>query len=95
MPSWVVAILVAMAAAVPIGVVVSVTIFGQTYTYQSPGGGGHYQGAPAPVVGAGIPLIVLAGGGYWAYRRFRKKVTTGNVESTNESRTGVGANSGA
>lgn len=72
MPSWIIAILVAMAAAVPVGVIVSVTIFGQTYTYQSPGGGG-YHGAPAPVVGAGLPLIVLAGGGYLAFRRFRKQ----------------------
>ena len=72
MPSWILAILLAAAAAVPVGLIVSVTILGQTYTYQSPGGGG-YRGAPAPVVGAGLPLIVLAGGGYWAFRRFRKK----------------------
>lgn len=72
MPSWILALLVAAAAAVPIGVAVSLTIFGQIYTYQNPGGGG-YRGAPGPVIGAGIPLIVLAGAGYWAVRRFRKK----------------------
>jgi hypothetical protein len=76
MPSWILAILVAAAATVSAGVVVSVTIFGQTYTYQSPGGG--YHGAPAPVAGAGLPLVVLAGGGYWAYRRFRKKADPGD-----------------
>ena len=72
MPSWILAILVTLAAAVPVGVVVSLTILGQTYTYQSPSTGG-YHGAPAPIVGAGLPLILLAGGGYWAFRRCRKK----------------------
>ena len=72
MPSWILAILLAAAATVPIVLIVSVTILGQTYTYQSPSTGG-YHGAPAPIVGAGLPLILPAGGGYWAVRRSRKK----------------------
>ena len=71
MPSWILAILLTMAAAVPVGVLVSVTFFGQTYTYQSPAP--RFQGAPGPVVGAGLPVVLLIGGGYWALRRFRKK----------------------
>jgi hypothetical protein len=73
MPSWILAILVTLAAAVPVGVLVSVTFFGQTYTYQSQSPPGSYHGAPAPLVGAGLPLFVLIGGGYWAFRRFRRK----------------------
>lgn len=73
MPSWILSILVALAAAVPAGILVSVTFFGQTYTYQSPSPSSGYHGAPAPLVGAGLPILVLIGGGYWAFRRVRGK----------------------
>jgi hypothetical protein len=36
-------------------------------------GDGGRHGAPGPVVGAGLPLLVLAGGAYWVVRRYRRK----------------------
>jgi hypothetical protein len=33
----------------------------------------HFHGAPGPLLGAGIPALLLIGGGYWAVRRFRRK----------------------
>jgi hypothetical protein len=36
-------------------------------------GGGNYSGAPGPLLGAGIPFLVVAGGVYWVARRFRRK----------------------
>ena len=29
--------------------------------------------APGPVIGAGLPVLLLVGGGYWVTRRFRRK----------------------
>jgi hypothetical protein len=29
--------------------------------------------APGPVIGAGLPVLLLIGGGYWVARRFRRK----------------------
>jgi hypothetical protein len=31
------------------------------------------QGAPGPLVGAGLPVLAIAGGGYWLVRRYRRK----------------------
>ena len=31
------------------------------------------QGAPGPLLGAGVPVLVIAGGVYWVARRFRRK----------------------
>ncbi len=41
-------------------------------------GGGHWQyegphAAPGPVIGAGLPVLLLIGGGYWVARRFRRR----------------------
>jgi hypothetical protein len=73
LPGWVLAIFLTMAAAVPAGVYFTATLFfppDQSYTYV---GQGTYHGAPGPVVGAGIPsLIVVAGGVYWMIKRRRK-----------------------
>lgn len=33
----------------------------------------HYRGAPGPLLGAGVPVAVLAAGGYLLLRRFRGK----------------------
>jgi hypothetical protein len=30
-------------------------------------------GAPGPLLGAGVPVLVVAGGIYWVARRFRRK----------------------
>jgi hypothetical protein len=32
-----------------------------------------YSQAPGPLLGAGIPVLVVAGGVYWVARRFRRK----------------------
>ena len=34
-------------------------------------GGGNPHGAPGPLIGAGLPVLLVAGG-YWVIRRFRK-----------------------
>ena len=36
--------------------------------------GGGYRGAPGPIIGAGLPLLLIGGGIYWLARR-RKKAT--------------------
>ena len=45
------------------------------WTYQGSGkwaeSGPH--AAPGPVIGAGLPVLLLMGGGYWVVRRFRRK----------------------
>ena len=35
--------------------------------------GGVVHGAPGPVAGAGLPLLVVAWGAYWVVRRYRRK----------------------
>ena len=38
-------------------------------------GNGNRHGAPGPLIGAGLPvLVVVAGGAYWVVRRFRQRV---------------------
>jgi hypothetical protein len=36
------------------------------------GGGGGAKGAPGPLVGAGLPVLLIGGGIYWIVRRQRK-----------------------
>jgi hypothetical protein len=69
------AILAYLATFVPIGYICY-------YAYLSPddwtylGGGqwqGHYHGAPGPIAGAGLPILMIVGVGYWAIRRYRRK----------------------
>jgi hypothetical protein len=35
--------------------------------------GGHYRGAPLPLAGTGLPILVIAGGVYWVVMRLRRK----------------------
>ena len=72
MPGWIIAIFLSMAAAIPAGVIFTATldVGGQSYTYQ---GEGSYRGAPGPIVGAGLPLILAVGGAYLIWRRKRQK----------------------
>jgi hypothetical protein len=35
-------------------------------------GGGGVHGAPGPLVGAGLPALVIAGGIYWLVRRKKR-----------------------
>lgn len=70
LPGWVLAIFLLMAAAVPVGVYFSATLFfppDQIYHYV---GQGTYRGAPGPAAGAGLPFLVAAGV-YWYVRRRR------------------------
>jgi hypothetical protein len=36
------------------------------------GNGGNVRGAPGPLVGAGLPALVIAGGIYWLVRRKKR-----------------------
>ena len=40
---------------------------------QGPSVPSYYRPAPGPLVGAGIPVLVVAGGAYWVVRRLRRK----------------------
>ena len=33
----------------------------------------HYQGAPGPIAGAGLPILAVGYGVYWLVKRRRKK----------------------
>jgi len=63
-------------AGVTVGAVVyNAAISPDNFMYQ--GGGkwadlGHHA-APGPVIGAGLPVLLMMGGGYWIARRFRRK----------------------
>jgi LPXTG-motif cell wall-anchored protein len=37
--------------------------------------GGRVRGAPGPLVGAGLPVILIGGGIYWLVRRRKRKST--------------------
>ncbi len=66
MPGWVVVFLATIAALVPAGIVFYVDIPGYLNHVQVVGT------APGPIVGAGLPAFLVAGG-LWAYRRFAGK----------------------
>jgi LPXTG-motif cell wall-anchored protein len=34
--------------------------------------GGGYRGAPGPIVGAGLPVLLVGGGIYWIVRRKKR-----------------------
>jgi len=34
---------------------------------------GGVHAAPGPLMGAGLPVFLVVGGGYWVVRRFRRK----------------------
>jgi LPXTG-motif cell wall-anchored protein len=36
------------------------------------GNGGNVRGAPGPLVGAGLPVLLVGGGIYWIVRRRKK-----------------------
>jgi LPXTG-motif cell wall-anchored protein len=38
--------------------------------------GGNYKGAPGPLVGAGLPVLLIGGGIYWLVRRRKKQAGT-------------------
>jgi LPXTG-motif cell wall-anchored protein len=40
------------------------------------GGGGGFKGAPGPLVGAGLPVLLVGGGIYWLVRRKKRQAQT-------------------
>jgi hypothetical protein len=66
MPGWVSAFLIAVAALVPAGVVFYVDIPGYLNHAEVVG---TMQPAPGPIIGAGLPALLVAGS-IWAYQRF-------------------------
>jgi hypothetical protein len=60
----------------PIGYVFyNATLSPDNWVYQ---GGGNWKdggvhAAPGPLMGAGLPVFLVVGGGYWLVRRFRRK----------------------
>jgi hypothetical protein len=38
-------------------------------------GHGHVKGAPGPLVGAGLPVLLIGGGIYWLVRRQQKRTS--------------------
>jgi hypothetical protein len=72
LPGWVLAIFLTMAAAVPVGVYFTATLFlppDQSYTYV---GQGTALGAPGPVAGVGLPFLAIGYAAYWLIKRRRK-----------------------
>jgi LPXTG-motif cell wall-anchored protein len=39
---------------------------------QGNGNGGNVRGAPGPLVGAGLPVLLIGGGIYWLVRRRKR-----------------------
>jgi hypothetical protein len=71
MAGWVMAIFAAMAAVVPAGVYFTVGFMG--YTVSGPGTGPALNGAPGPLLGAGlVPALLAIGAAYWIARRSRR-----------------------
>jgi len=39
---------------------------------------GQTRAAPGPIAGAGLPVLIIAGGVYWVVRRYRRKANLPN-----------------
>ena len=63
------AALMALILTLPPAVVIGFNIGTDYYQYH---GGSSLNESPAPIAGAGLPFVVLAGGAYLAARRRRK-----------------------
>ena len=46
---------------------------GQNNNNQGQNNQGGYRGAPGPLVGAGLPVLLIGGGIYWIVRRQKQK----------------------
>jgi hypothetical protein len=68
MPAWILLIFAGIAAAVPASIFFTASFL--TYNYQGYGTGPEIHTAPGPLMGAGLPLLLVAGG-YWVVRRYR------------------------
>jgi hypothetical protein len=44
-----------------------------TFTIHAVAGTPPYNGAPGPLLGAGLPFLGIVGGVYWIARRLRRK----------------------
>jgi hypothetical protein len=63
------AALLALILTLPPTVVISFNIGTDLYIFH---GGSNVNEAPAPIIGAGLPILVLMGGAYWVARRLRR-----------------------
>jgi len=64
------------AACVPVGYVFyEASLSSHSWLYYGNGawGDGGVHGAPGPILGAGLPLLIAVGTGLWAARRLRRK----------------------
>jgi hypothetical protein len=65
---------------VPLGYAFYLAAFSShDWVYQ--GGGqwadGGVHAAPGPLVGAGLPVLIVAAAGYWVVRRYQRKANSG------------------
>jgi hypothetical protein len=84
LPAWVLAIVLGIAAAVPVGVYFTVTLFfppDQQFTYSGYG----LHAAPGPLAGAGLPLLAVGFGVYWMIKRRRKADWHPEAERTEQA----------
>ena len=54
----------------------SVPALGQNQGGNGGGNGGGVRGAPGPLVGAGLPVLLIGGGIYWLVRRRKGQART-------------------
>ena len=54
----------------------SVPALGQNQGGNGGGNGGGARGAPGPLIGAGLPVLLIGGGIYWLVRRRKGQART-------------------
>ena len=72
------ALLLAAVAGAPVGYVFyQAALSPNDWVYQggrpSNWSNGGVHGAPGPIAGAGLPVVAIGFGGFWLYRRYRRK----------------------
>ena len=52
---------------------ITVPVFGVMIALIEPAFAGGAPGVPAPIIGAGLPVLAVLGGGYWLIRKLRER----------------------